>query len=103
MENEQVYEFLPPKPFHPQSKIGSGILADELAYPNLAAYYGRDWRANFTTIDLLDSLAARVKIIESQPHEDIYQALRQISLTPDQPVKVPWYGRLLLKLTSWSK
>jgi hypothetical protein len=51
----------PQQPLHPQQKFGSGFSTWAQAYPNLAAY-GYD--VNFTVMDMLDSLAARVKLLE---------------------------------------
>lgn len=112
-ENEQVYEFQPPKPYHPQSRFGSGVQAADRAWPNLAAYYGEGFQVNFTTWDLLDSLAARVKELEDEEMMGREIARRYDAQTkrmvqdifgePEQPVKPGWLKRLLFRLRGWSK
>lgn len=102
-ENEQVYEFQPPKPFHPQQRFGSGVQPAALAYPNLAKYYGEQFAVTFTTLDLLDSLAARVALLENQPRETMLDALRSLSLTSEGAgeatlYKPAWWKRVLLRV-----
>lgn len=58
-----------PIPFHPQRLYGSGVQTGAEAYPNLAAYYGPDFRATFTTLDLLDSHEARLNLVEAHLEE----------------------------------
>lgn len=55
-----VHRNEPPKPFHPQQNFGLSTWAQN--YPNLHAY-GYD--PTFTVMDILDSLAARVKMLDN--------------------------------------
>lgn len=104
-QNEQVYEFQPPKPYHPQSKFGSGVEAAAQVYPNLAAYYGREFMAHFTTWDVCDSLAARIKELEDQGALGMeiakrYDAQFQRMVTDifAEPAKPVWWKRVLVRV-----
>ena len=99
----------PPKPFHPQSKHGTGVLPAAVAYPNLAAFYGQDFPATFTTLDLFDSLAARVKELEDKANEppsmQVWDAMARINLTaqPEQPIKPSWWKRVIFRFRGKDK
>lgn len=82
-----------PTPFHPQQRFGSGVQPAALTYPNLATYYGEDFVVRFTTLDLLDSLAARVADLE-----EAVNALEDAKAAAAAH-RLPWYTRAWFVLT----